>query len=224
MREIHLHKNSDTLSTNDTPYVLYQDFDLNRRLTVKKYNGSNWVTVGNAGFTSIDNSTFSLALSPSEVPYVAFKETTNANKICVMQFNGSVWVNVGTPGFTDGSYNAITISPNNEPYVFSGNGSVWKYNGTVWVSLGAVSTGNTYTSLAFSKQNVLYAAYTDTSGNGYKATVKKYNGSSWVTVGTAALSSGSAKYIRIAFFDSGDPVVLFADGANGDKPSVMLYK
>jgi hypothetical protein len=84
------------------------------------YNGSNWVVVGNVGF-SIGNAPYtSLAFSPSDnLPYVAFEDWMNSNKSTVMKFDGTNWVNVGPANFSAGqAYNEdLAISSKGEPYI-----------------------------------------------------------------------------------------------------------
>ena len=77
------------------------DWDLGP--SVMKFDGTNWVNVGNEGFS--DGAQYlSLAISPSDnEPYVSFEETgllyENAS---VMKFNGTNWVYVGNEGFSLG--------------------------------------------------------------------------------------------------------------------------
>ena len=59
--------------------------------------------------------------------------------------------------------------------------------------------------------------------NSIKATVMKFNGTNWEIVGTAGFSAGSADFINIALDYSGTPFVVFQDGGNGNKVTVMKF-
>src|SRR5688572_19207678 len=51
-----------------TPYIAYQDKAKNYRATVKKFDGSNWITVGEAGFSTGYVKSVSLVMDGSDTP------------------------------------------------------------------------------------------------------------------------------------------------------------
>jgi hypothetical protein len=61
-----------------------------------KFDGSNWVNVGNAGFSAGDAWYTSLAFSPTGQPYVAYMDWANAQNATVMKFD-SVFVGIREP-------------------------------------------------------------------------------------------------------------------------------
>jgi hypothetical protein len=63
------------------------------KATVMKFDGSNWVNVGNAGFSAGDAWYTSLAFNQSGQPYVAYKDNWNIGKATVMKFD-SVFVGI----------------------------------------------------------------------------------------------------------------------------------
>ena len=67
-----------------------------------KFDGTNWVNVGNAGFSAGEAGWSSLAFSSSGQPYVAYTDYGNSDKATVMTFDGTNWVNVGNAGFLGG--------------------------------------------------------------------------------------------------------------------------
>jgi len=73
---------------------------------------SNWVNIGNAGFSPSITDNISLAVSPTGQPYVAFADIGNTSKATVMKFDGSTWVNEGTAGFSAGMALSINLSIN----------------------------------------------------------------------------------------------------------------
>lgn len=67
------------------PYVLYQSTEATpRKLNLMKYNGTSWVNVGNANFTTNTTSdavSFSLSISSSGVPYVIYQEVNSTTYV-----------------------------------------------------------------------------------------------------------------------------------------------
>ena len=152
--------------------------------SVMKFDGTNWVNVGNADFTGNYVVNSSLAFSPSGQPYVAF-EDANDYEASVMKFDGTNWVYVGNAGVSTGgaNYTSLAFSPSGQPYVAfqdfgnSEKATVMKFDGTNWVYVGTAgfSVGAAgYTSLAFSPSGVPYVAYTEGANSG-RATVMKYD-------------------------------------------------
>ncbi len=83
------------LDNTDTPYVVYNDAVLNKAV-VKKYDGTNWVVVGQTGGISgggvySENGTNRIFIGPDNRPYVAFND--GGGKFFV--FNGTAWELVG---------------------------------------------------------------------------------------------------------------------------------
>ena len=97
---------------------MYSDYNTGK-LTVMKYDGSAWVTVGTPSFTAAASYP-SLAFSTDGTPYVAYMDYANGAKTTVMEYNGSSWVNVGNAGFSAGTsgYPSLAFSPTDGmPYV-----------------------------------------------------------------------------------------------------------
>jgi hypothetical protein len=149
------------------------------------FNGTNWVNVGNAGFSAGWADNISLAFNPSGQPYVAFTDFGNGTKATVMKFDGTNWVNMRDAGFSKGEayFTTLAFSPSGQPCVVyrddtnSQKATVMNFDGTNWMNVGAAgfSAGDAdNTSLAFSLSGQLYVAYTD-SWYGGEATVMKYD-------------------------------------------------
>jgi hypothetical protein len=58
-----------------------------------KFNGINWVNVGDAGFSAGQADYTSLAFSPSGEPYLAYQDWANSYKATVMMYD-SVFVGI----------------------------------------------------------------------------------------------------------------------------------
>jgi hypothetical protein len=99
--------------------VAYQDWGSAYKSTVMKYDGVNWVVVGNSGFSTAGIQFTSLAFGPSGQPYVAFEDWGNVSEANVMKFDGTNWVHVGNGNISAGnvSYTSLAFSPSGQPYV-----------------------------------------------------------------------------------------------------------
>src|ERR1035437_1091503 len=225
------------VAPNGEPYVVYREYSHYAKAAVKKFDGSNWVTVGNAGFSLDAVFCTTMAIDGNNIPYVAYSDSTR--KASVMKFDGSSWVYVGNCGFTSGagSYTSIAIDGNGIPYVafrdFFHNyrASVMKFDGNNWVyvgspgfsAFGSGQAGAVYTSLAIDKNGTPYVAYTELSNN-LNVTVMKFDGSNWVYVGGAAeFSTGGANNPSIVIDSNGVPYVGYEDNGNGSKATVKKF-
>ncbi|NQU31870.1 MAG: hypothetical protein HQ521_01435 [Bacteroidetes bacterium] len=226
---------SIAINGSGTPYVVYQDelsFSTDAKATVKKFNGSSWVTVGTESFSKYEASYCDIAIDGSGTPYVVYQDRNwpTSAKATVMKFNGSAWVNVGIDSFSAGDVygTSIAINSSGTPYVTyrddanSSKATVMKFNGSAWVNVGSAGfsagTAN-QTSIVIDGSGTSFVAFMD-GANSNKATVMKYDGSAWVLFGNAGFSSGQADNIRIAINSSGVPYVSYSDLANSTKMSV----
>jgi len=83
--------------TNDNVgiYVAYYE-SLENGVTVKRYDGVSWITVGNSGFSNGFTSSVSISVSLG-LPSVACQENTH---LSVLHFDGTSWDYVGSPEMT----------------------------------------------------------------------------------------------------------------------------
>ena len=180
---------SFSFSPNGEPYVAFQDRSTFSpwTATVMKYDGINWITVGNASCSDGTAYDLSLSFSPYGQPYVAYQDVANSYKATVKMFDGNTWICVGSVGFTTNfvASTSIAFSSTGQPFlVFSEyNNDYWKatvvkFTGSEWTPVGITSysaSGNdSYTSLAFSPSGQPYIAFMD-GANYNRATVMKYD-------------------------------------------------
>ena len=221
------------LDASSTPYLAFCDgyYLSGGKASVMKYNGSNWVNVGPAGFTAGTVTYTSLAIDGSGNLYLAFADNANSNKVTVEKYNGSAWAIIGSAGFSAGAATYITLAldPGGTPYVVysdagnSNKATVMKYNGSSWAVVGSAgfsSGAATYTSIVVDNAKTPYVVYSD-AGYSNKATVMKYNGSSWVAVVSAGMTAAAASFTDIALNQYGVPYITFEDGNNSNKATVM---
>ena len=223
----------------NTPYVAFNDEGLpSGQGTVMKYNGTSWVTLGNAGFTPGIAHHSSFALGSGDTAYFSFADGNNVSKAAAMMYNGTSWSNIGSSlSVGECQYSALRRTSTGQVYlafidngVSSGSVTVKTYTGgTSWATVGpnaTVSGGScTYASLALDSHDTVYVAYQDGANSG-KVTVKKYNGSNWVNVGSAFLSqpNGSAYDICLAFDHNDVPYVAYWNPyPSGPKASVQKF-
>ncbi|MEZ4722237.1 MAG: HYR domain-containing protein [Flavobacteriales bacterium] len=211
-----------------TPYVAHNIG--NGLVSVEKYNGTNWVSVGAStfGIESTSSSSFAFDID-GNTPYVAYAGHFSG-KLTVQKFDGTNWVTVGSSQFTNSTalYVDLKVS-SGVPYVtfrddYNGSkASVMKFDGSNWVYIGTAgfSASNCALNAIDVYNDTVFVAYQDFSVS-QKATVKKYNGSSWVTVGSAGFSPYPAIYIDLDV-DNGTPHIAFANGFGVPTSAVMKY-
>jgi hypothetical protein len=110
---------SMAISSTDEVYVACQDQVNGDKITVLKFDGASWNTVGSPNFSVGIAQFYSLTFGPTGTPYVAYNDNGVANKTVVKMFDGSDWQTVGTEGFSDGNATSqeVRVSPTGVPYV-----------------------------------------------------------------------------------------------------------
>ncbi|MFP7655182.1 hypothetical protein [Chryseobacterium proteolyticum] len=81
-----------TMAPNGTLYFGYRDYVNNSKATVKKFNGTNWETVGTEGFSDGIISQIDLTTAPDGTPYIAYQDYANGSKLTVKKIQ---WYQLG---------------------------------------------------------------------------------------------------------------------------------
>jgi hypothetical protein len=80
---------SDTgiaIDSKGTPYVAFCDIALGNRVTVMKFDGTLWQTVGRPGFTVGSGDYLCFAIGPDDTPYVAFSDPSLGGHVTVLAY------------------------------------------------------------------------------------------------------------------------------------------
>ena len=223
------------IGSSDTPYVAFLDQadSCIPRISVMKFDGSNWVYLGGPRFSPIITNPVSMAVR-GNTPYIASSDT-GMGKAIVLTWNGSSWVLGGTPDFSAGMVYGITLAFDSTGTLYvaytdhanRNKATVMKYNGTAWTVVGSAGFSGAEAdniTIAIDRSGIPYVAYSDASTADVYATVKKFDGSSWVTLGSPGFSGTLANYVTMAIDRNSTPYVGYQGFTGGQKATVMKYE
>ncbi|WP_224995256.1 MBG domain-containing protein [Cesiribacter sp. SM1] len=202
-----------------TPYIAQSDN--NGSISVKSWNGSNWVAVGNMSPYAGNLGLRSLAVAPDGIPYLAFVDYNNGNRVSVLKWNGSSWAVISGAGASshESSNAALAIASNGTLYLSfedtNGNVTVVKWNSSSWNMLGdGVLEGGWGHSLAVSPDGTPHLASA--------ALIQKWNGSGWQIVGGGSpLYSGQLYTQSLAIAPDGIPHIAVPGWSSDYRASVQ---
>ena len=112
--------------TNNFPNIVFDDTthltpQSSPQATVKKFNGSAWVTEGNANFTNAVNGIYypGIRIGTDGIATVALQDDDNFERLSVYRFVGGRWTSNGSKYFSKGHsyYTSLDLDKNNLPVV-----------------------------------------------------------------------------------------------------------
>ena len=213
---------------------------LNMHGNVMKFDGTNWVSVGQPDFTPGQAWNSSFTLGNGDTLYYAFPQPLNF-KAAVMRYDGNSWDSIGvnlTTGNMD--HSSIQVDHNGAVYMSAidngyPNGAmvVKKYDGNgAWTTVGPAATvsdnGAAFGVMKLDRFDTLYVAYQDKSSSPGKVRVKKFDGTNWVSVDSAFLFPDGLgvvppQDIFLGFDLSNTPYVSYSSGLMGP-PRLTVVK
>jgi uncharacterized repeat protein (TIGR02543 family) len=111
---------SFALDPSGVPYVAYMSSST--KVTVMKYMGSTWESVGTSGFTitsddSKDLSTV-IAFDRSGTPYVAYRDAASGGRVTVMKYGGGSWSLVERAGISADNVHGIRLASDSSDNIY----------------------------------------------------------------------------------------------------------
>jgi hypothetical protein len=216
---------------NTTPYISFEDNSA--KIRVMTFDGTNWVNVGTTGFSSNWGNN-DLAVDGSGTLYLAYNDAND--KTTVQKYNGSAWSVVGSASFSSGTALSqnIAIDGSGTPYVaykdysVSYKAVVKKFNGSSWVNVGTEGFTDHQIdkpSLAFRSDNtpvLAYMIYSYVNGGHFVIGASEFTGTDWEQLGLD-YGEEDMDYPDLAIDGSDNPYIVFRDGGNSNKTSVIRF-
>lgn len=220
------------LSPNGDITIACESWGLGMRALVQRWNGSEWLDVGERGFSATGAYYPGLAMDTAQV-VVAYTDMSLGNRTTVQRWNGSVWEVIGAAGISAGSagHQAVALDPMGFPVVAfadhaNGGATVMRWDGSTWAAIGpvgftgAVPTGISM-SLTASGQPVLALKFSIGFEDFYSIYVVRWDGTSWNAVGQFPAGYGQHG-MSMALDSDGYPVVGY-DKATSDGSRVVRW-
>lgn len=219
------------MSINGTPYIAYVDIALGKKISVKQFDGNEWIYSGSPAFSeSIATPDFgrvtsmiNIATNSFNLPCISYATDGKITVDCINK-DTKDWrgmsanpINTGTTGYVKSS---LGISKTNQIYVAYTDGyygnkvSVAVNNALLWSPVGisgfseSILTDRTNTlDMKIAPDGTPYVAYV--SSNTTKLSVMKFDGTKWVYVGESSFSPGLNHMISLAIAPDNTPYVSF---------------
>ena len=104
--------------SSDTIYVSYTDYGASNRLTLSRFNGTDWIPVPSAGGVYSSQVNYATLTISNDVPYLAFTDILYSNSVTVVKYDDNQWKIVGQAGFTSNYVNNLSMDVSgNTPFV-----------------------------------------------------------------------------------------------------------
>lgn len=232
-----------TFDATGNPYVVYSDYKntISRTATVKYFDGSSWITVGQ-NYNDVRVTYNSISFDSQEKLNV-FSMNDIAGGVVgrrllnISTYNGSLWTtNQTIPGRTFNSYNMRSVLKSRILYLAvydyannSGTISVYKYSEGTWSTLAqgmrhenATAVNNYDLSMAVDSKGNVYVMGLETIGGLFKLVMHKYTVTTglWSILATPIDLPANTRYFSIGVSPSDIPCVIYR---NNEGSSTFLY-
>jgi hypothetical protein len=238
------------LGPGGVPYAGYADRGTTPRdrPSVVRFDAASgsWNYVGPRGITGESSGYNSIAFDSQGVLYSAFSDrayldAAGGAKATVMRWDeaSASWSAVGAPGFSPQGVANLVLAIDRQDrlhvayYRFHNSLVVMRFDGANWVQLGGSASGadrpavesegwRQWLSLCFDSQDRPYIAY-ELFDIGLKAAVRRFDGANWELVGAQGFTPDVADYLALGVDRDDVPHVVFVDGSQNRRVSVMRY-
>lgn len=216
---------------NGNPFVGYTTSQVGGDAGFKKYDGSNWSSIGTFEAYHIKT-----VFNQNNMPYVLYEETPlsqggMSGRASLKSYNGSSW-DVILQNFSLGttSYMDIVVDSMDNFYITysdlsnSGKIIVQKYDGNNITTIGqnGFSVGTVkHCQIDLDIKGELVVSYID-SGLNNKVIVKKFNGIDWISIGQDVISDGEASDINLQV--NSEIIIAYKDIQNSNGIIVKKFK
>ena len=215
---------------NDDLYMSYQDSATGNRVSMMKYDGTQFTSIG-TGITHDDSQFPDMVINPTTGEIViAYLDTMDTSPVSSFIYNGTTWSQLGSRSFTPIDLDFIDLEYDDNKYYVSfievrnfNKASVYRYESGKWQPHGntAFSPGAS----EFNKLEIVngkpYVAFKDYA-NSMKMSVMMFNGL-WLNVGPAGFTDGSVEDLDLEA-DGNILYVAFSDNSVAGKCTVMKYE
>jgi len=214
--------NDIAVDTTGNPVALFYERDLYNAVCLR-FNGSEWVNVGNPGIGSFPVSSLcDFIIDNKNNYYLLFKDTPDYKTSC-LKFDGTSWNYVGSHYVSDEhtQHQSLAVDNSGAVYVafYSQSGfKIVKENGGNWqpFTTNGLTSNIAFPDMKFDVNNTAYLAYTD--GGTFQANCAKLVNNTWVTSGNSNFSSQAAWYTQLEITQNQDIYVAC------DDPKISCYR
>lgn len=218
------------LMKHDTAMVAYTDIANNRRLNVRKYNGSSWVQVGAANFSEAACNNLQLVIDTVKGTYLFcntdFKNGTNPTMPMLRRFDGTNWAIAGPDTFIvrrhSYSQHRFVLDTAGVPHalVMDIKGALLKLDNNTWAHQGTTPgiTNGIATSVKLEAAPDGKKAYAITGGDyllnePYNTRIYEYD-AAWTEIGRSGLAGLKGMATDIAVHNNGEPWIALRDSGS----------
>ncbi len=208
------YNSSLAIDANNNLYVAYVSNSAGgQKLNVKKFNGTEWLTLGAENFSAGRVQFVSIAVTPAGVPYVACSiwEDTNFLKNLVYGFNNESWVQLGgLVSAGEARYNSLIVDNNDDLVLAFDDSEIGK---TVVKKFDIVTPIANYCEINFPQgaepvTNVTFAGINNSSSDAINSSTLAYE--DYTTV-FGQVTAGSTYPISVSGFNPANTIGNFSN-------------